>query len=133
MKVAAYTFHDAFLQYRALLHGVLPRRLDPVDSRKPEVAKRFAKAAIGWVRYKPLLSYVTDRSSYEATVESMESTFRRLGPGLRTYFKTEEFSRLLPELLQYTRKVQEHNELFEQTKEVWRKALPWAKAHALQE
>ncbi|PKL26734.1 MAG: hypothetical protein CVV47_02080 [Spirochaetae bacterium HGW-Spirochaetae-3] len=127
LRVPAYTFHDAFLTYKALLHGVLPRRLDPVDALDPNVVKRFAKASIGWVRYKPLLTYVTDRSAYESTVESMKDTFERLGPGLRTYFKADEFTRLLPELKKYSDKVPEHHELFERTKEAWRKALPWAR------
>ena len=131
LRVPAYTFHDAFLKYKALLHGVLPRRLDPVEARDPAVVNRFAKAAIGWVRYKPLLTYVTDRSAYESTIESMESTFSRLGPGLRSYFKAEEFTDLLPELRRYTRKVAEHHEMFEQTKEAWRKALPWARSNPL--
>ncbi|MBN2874933.1 MAG: hypothetical protein JXM71_07550 [Spirochaetales bacterium] len=132
MRVPAYTFHDAFLKYHALLHGVLPRRLDPVEALDAAVVKRFAKAAVGWVRYKPLLTYVTDRSVYQATIESMEDTFARLGPGLRKYFKAEEFTRLLPELRRYAAKVPEHFELFERTKEAWTKALPWARANKLQ-
>jgi hypothetical protein len=133
MRVPAYTFHDAFLKYNALLHGVLPRRLDPVDALDPAVVKRFAKAAVGWVRYKPLLTYVTDRSSYEATIESMESTFTRLGPGLAGYFKADEFNKLLSELKRYARKVPEHFDLFERTKEAWSKALPWARAHPVKD
>jgi len=131
MRVPAYTFHDAFLKYHALLHGVLPRRFDPVEALDPAVVKRFAKAAIGWVRYKPLLTYVTDRSAYAATMESMEDTFARLGPGLRAHFKADEFTRLLPELRRYAAKVPEHYELFEQTKAAWTKALPWARANRL--
>jgi hypothetical protein len=133
LRVPAYTFHDAFLRYQALLHGVLPRRLTPVDARDPGVVKRFAKAAIGWVRYKPLLTYITDRSRYEGTIESMHSTFERHGPQLRAYFNATEFTKLLPELKRYARKVPEHFELFQQTKEAWTKALPWARANKLGE
>jgi hypothetical protein len=131
LRVPAYTFHDAFLRYQALLHGVLPRRLTPVDARDPGVVKRFAKAAIGWVRYKPLLTYITDRSQYEATIESMRSTFERHGPLLRSYFNAAEFTKLMPELKRYTRRVPEHFELFQRTKEAWTKALPWARANRL--
>ena len=131
LRVPAYTFHDAYLRYQSLLHGVMPRRLDPVDARDPNVVKRFAKAAIGWVRYKPLLTYVTDRSVFESTMESMESTFAKLGPGIASYFKAEEFNLLLPELRRYRKKVPEHAEMFERTKEAWKKALPWAKANHL--
>jgi hypothetical protein len=131
LRVSAYTFHDAFLRYQALLHGVLPRRLSPVDARDPRVVNRFAKAAIGWVRYKPLLTYISNRSQYEATIESMHSTFERHGPRLRAYFNTSDFIKLLPELARYTRKVPEHFEMFERTKEAWSKALPWARANII--
>lgn len=131
IRVPAYTFHDGFLRYQSLLHGVLPKRLEAVDAREPSVVKRFAKAAIGWVRYKPLLTYVTNRTAFESTIESMEDTFRRIGPDLRDYFKADEFTRLLPELKRFARKVPEHYELFEQTKDAWKKALPWAKSNPL--
>ena len=84
-----------------------------------------------WVRYKPLLTYISDRPRYEATIESMKSTFERHGPLLRSYFDAAEFSKLLPELKRYARKVPEHFELFERTKEAWTKALPWARANRL--
>ncbi len=132
LRVPAYTFHDAFLKYKALLHGVLPRRLQPVDALDPAVAKRFAKAAVGWVRYKPLLSYISDRSGYEATMDSMADVFGRNGPRFKAYFKADEFDRLLPELRRFRGKVAEHHELFERTKEAWNKAVPWARAHRLE-
>jgi hypothetical protein len=131
LRVPAYTFHDGFLRYQSLLHGVLPKRLEAVDALEPSVVKRFAKAAIGWVRYKPLLSYITDRPAYRATVAGMEETFERIGPGLRDYFHADEFAKLLPELRRYAKKVPEHFDLFERTKEAWKKALPWAKANPL--
>ena len=106
--------------------------LTPVDARDPGVVKRFAKASVGWVRYKPLLAYISDRSQYEATIESMRGTFERHGPSLSSYFGAAEFTRLLPELKRYARKVPEHYELFQRTKEAWTKALPWARAHPLE-
>lgn len=131
LKVPAYTFHDGFLKYSALLHGVLPRRLDPVDALDPAVTRRFAKAAVGWVRYKPLLTYITDRGAFESTVESMAATFQRLGPALLARFKAPEFKRLLPELKRYAAKVPEHLEMFERSKAAWAKAVRWAREHPL--
>ena len=133
LRVSAYTFHDAFLRYKALLHGVLPRRLEAVEATDAAVAQRFAKAAVGWVRYKPLLTYITDRSAYQATIESMSATFRRLGPSLQRYFKAAEFLSLGQELKRYDRHVVEHYDMFERTKLAWRKALPWARANSNRE
>ncbi len=131
LRVPAYTFHDAYLRYKSLLHGVLPRRLEPVDAMDRDVVKRFARAAIGWVRYKPLLTYVTDRSAFESTMESMASTFEKLGPDLMRHFRASDFSKLLPELKRYERAVPEHYEMFERTKHAWSKAVRWARSNPL--
>jgi hypothetical protein len=131
LKVPAYTFHDAFLRYKALLHGVLPRRLEPVDAMDRDVVMRFAKAAVGWVRYKPLLTYETDRAAYESTMASMVETFGRLGPGFSRYFGATEFSRLLPELNRYMKLVPDHHEQFVRTKAAWKKAIVWARQNPL--
>ncbi len=129
VRVPAYTFHDGFLRYPSLLHGVLPKRLEPVDARSPDTVERFARAVIGWVRYKPLLVYVTRRRDFESTIASMEATFEQVAPCLGSYFRTSEFNRLVPELRRYAKKAAEHYELFERTKSAWSKAVRWARSN----
>lgn len=129
LRVPCYTFHDGFLTYRSLLHGVLPRELQPVlaDSR-PKIS-RFARAAVGWTRYKPLLTYVTRRGDFEATVESMRAAFRRAVPALRAHFGTPEFDRLEAELDAYAKNAPRHFESFEKAKAAWKKAVAWARVN----
>lgn len=128
VRVPAYTFHDAYLRYQTLLHGVLPRSLSAVEADDTRIVKRFAKAALGWTRYKPLLTWVSDPGRYQETIEFMEATFTKLAPVLHARFGLPEFSRLVPELKRFSRRVREHADMFERTKEAWSKALAWAKS-----
>lgn len=70
IKVPCHTFHDGFMMYNHMLNGVLPTALMPVDHQDQATTRRFINASIGWVRYKPLLVYITQRSAYEYNVTS---------------------------------------------------------------
>ncbi len=61
VKVPCYTFHDGFLTYKNLLHGVIPSTLEAIDGNIAANRKRFINATIGWIRYKPLLVYLTKK------------------------------------------------------------------------
>jgi hypothetical protein len=47
-----------------LARWALPVELLGVDARSIAVRQRFAKAAIGWIRYKPLLTLITQPEKY---------------------------------------------------------------------
>lgn len=119
LKVPCYTFHDGFSMYNNLLHGVLPVNLLPIEGDTPQVVKRFVQASIGWVRYKPLMVYITNRDGYEATMADMFVRLSRSIPKLCRYFGTNEFERILVELEAYKRNVRRHFREFEETKTVW--------------
>ncbi len=76
LKIPCYAFHDGFSSYNSLLNGVLPLSFNPADNSSPEVIKRFVKATIGWIRYKPLLLYVTQREEYEMIIKKNAGKFR---------------------------------------------------------
>lgn len=129
LRVPCYTFHDGFLTYTNLLHGVLPRELQPVLADVRQTLHRFARAAVGWVRYKPLLTYITKRGEFEGTVEAMREAFERTVPALRSHFGSPDFDRIPAELEAYARNAPRHYESFERTKAAWKKAVTWAKAN----
>ena len=52
--------HDGFSYYQSLLRGVLPIELKEITTQDGDVVKRFLKASIGWIRYKPLLIFITN-------------------------------------------------------------------------
>ena len=76
VKVPCYTFHDGFSMYNNLLNGVLPVELKPIENTSIEILMRFVNATIGWVRYKPLLVYITDRSNFEETMKTMDENLK---------------------------------------------------------
>lgn len=119
VKVPCFTFHDAFLEYKNLLNGVLPIELRGVNSRLPDVRQRFIRAAIGWVRYKPLLTLITQPGKYEATIAEMTEKLDRSIPKLCKYFDTRQFEEIPIELKRYHRNVGRHHRTFEATRRAW--------------
>lgn len=122
-KVPCYTFHDGFSFYNSLLNGVLPIELKPIENTSNAVLMRFVNATIGWVRYKPLLLYITDNENYEIKMQIMKKNLELTIPKLCNYFGTEEFYRILPEFELYKKNVKKHFSDFERTKSAWKKLL----------
>jgi hypothetical protein len=123
VKVPCYTFHDGFLMYNNLLNGVLPLSLEAMDRITPVILKRFVNATVGWIRYKPLLVYITKRGEYENTMKDMLWKLNNTIPKLCRYFSTNEFERILQEFLFYRKNVLKHFNDFEATKDAWAKLM----------
>ena len=80
LKVPCYTFHDGFSLYNHMLEGVLPIHLSAITEKSAQVMTRFINACIGWIRYKPLLTYITQHAKYEDD----RSEERRVGKECRS-------------------------------------------------
>ncbi|SHI17692.1 hypothetical protein SAMN02745823_03037 [Sporobacter termitidis DSM 10068] len=128
LKVPSYTFHDGFLSYPHLLYGTLPNKLKPVFHGDGEVDERFYKACVGWVRYKPLLLYITNRADYARNIAVMKKSLAGVLPKLCKYFGRNEFSSLLSELDRYSADVEAHYKMFEMTKAAWTKVLDYRRS-----
>lgn len=123
LRVPCYTFHDGFLAYAHLLHGVLPRRLAPIRASSPKVVARFLRAAVGWVRYKPLLVRLTRRQEYEAEIRRTRRDLERVVPKLARRLGAPGFLTLPEELERYHRNVERHRAAFAETREAWKKVV----------
>lgn len=130
LKVPCYTFHDAFLEYKNLLIGVLPTQLTGVDARSAPVRARFAKAAIGWIRYKPLLVYITQPERYDRIIADMKRKLDHAIPKLSAYFGTAQFEQISVELERYDRNVRRHHMAFQATRNAWGKVTGAGNASA---
>lgn len=131
IKVPCYTFHDGFSTYEYLLLGVLPNKLKVMRCDSSAIKKRFLKACIGWIRYKPLLLYITQRDDYEAEIAKMKESLSYVIPKLCRYFGNDEFNNILPELEFYHTHVKEHFKDFENTKSAWMKIIDFLKSHEM--
>jgi len=122
-KIPCYTFHDGFSTYEHLLLGVLPNTLKAMTVDSKVITKRFLKATIGWIRYKPLLLYITQRESYESEILKMKENLAKVIPKICDYFGNDEFRTILSELEFYDTHVEEHYQDFEDTKTAWLKII----------
>lgn len=126
-KVPCYTFHDGFSTYEHLLLGVLPNKLKVMKADAGINTKRFLTASIGWIRYKPLLLYITERDNYETQMMEIKKNLLSVIPKICDYFGNEEFKNILTELDFYHNHVEEHYKDFENTKSTWIKIIKYLK------
>jgi len=125
LRIPVYTFHDGFLQYQRILRGILPVELQPVNATSPTVIKRFIAAAIGWIRYKPLMIYVTKPNDYFSVIEKMREDLWKVLPKFCSFFKTEKFMQIEEELEFYHKNVRKHFDSFTARKKAWRKLMDY--------
>jgi len=119
VHIPCYTFHDGFSVYRHLLSGVLPIRLQLICMEPSSVRKRFYSACLGWIRYKPLYIYITDRQHFQEKMEITADQLRRSLPYVSRFFGIDAFQTLYKEFRKYESHTEEHFVLFERTKEIW--------------
>ena len=123
LRVPCYTFHDGFSTYNDLLEGVLPIRLKFIKADTKQIITRFYKACIGWIRYKPLLLYITQPDRYEEKIEEMREQLNETLPKICAYFGKPDFIRILAELEEYHRNVEKHYREFLETQRIWAKIM----------
>jgi hypothetical protein len=122
-KIPCYAFHDGFSYYQHMLRGVLPIKLREITSDDSDVVKRFLKASIGWIRYKPLLTYITNKENYSTEIAKIRENLIIVIPKLCDYFGNKDFERILTELEYYHSHVEQHLKDFENTKLAWIKVM----------
>ncbi|WP_339061061.1 hypothetical protein [Tepidibacillus marianensis] len=123
LRVPCYTFHDGFSTYNDLLEGVLPIRLKFIKADTELITTRFYKACIGWIRYKPLLLYITQPDCYEEKIEEMREQLNKTLPKICAYFGKPDFIKVSAELEKYHRNVKKHYREFLETQRIWAKIM----------
>ncbi|MCB2341236.1 hypothetical protein [Clostridium estertheticum] len=123
LRVPCYTFHDGFSTYNNLLEGVLPIRLKFIRADNEKITTRFYNACIGWIRYKPLLLYITHPDRYEEKIKEMREELEVTLPKICEYFGKPEFINILSELEKYHKNVEKHYGEFLETQCIWAKIM----------
>lgn len=119
LRVPCYTFHDGFSTYHHLMDGVLPIKLKYIKADSESVATRFYLACIGWIRYKPLLLYITQREDYNEKIDEMRKRLAAMLPKVCAYFGREDFMNISKELERYNRNVEKHYQQYLETQKIW--------------
>jgi len=123
LRVPCYAFHDGFATYKDLLEGVLPIRLKFIKADNEHVVTRFYKACIGWIRYKPLLLYITQPDCYEEKISTMREQLYETLPKVCKYFKEPDFINIAAEMEKYHKNVRKHYDEFIETQRIWAKIM----------
>lgn len=123
LKIPCYAFHDGFSTYNHLLEGVLPIKLKFIKADNEKIVMRFYKACIGWIRYKPLLLFITQPDCYEEKIEEMRENLIKVLPKICDYFNKPEFMKILTEFDKYNKNVKKHYQEFLDTQHSWAKVM----------
>lgn len=123
LQIPCYTFHDGFSTYNSLLEGMLPIKLKFIRADNEHVVDRFYKACIGWIRYKPLLLYITQSDCYDDKIEVMRQQLNEVLPKICAYFGKPEFMNVLHELEKFNKKVKKDYQEFIDTQHIWAKIM----------
>lgn len=123
LRIPCYTFHDGFSTYRHVLDGVLPLQLASITAQSKAIVTRFYNACIGWIRYKPLLIYITNPKEYNEIISNIQSTLEEVLPKVCEYFENEDFMKISVELNKYSKNVKNHYNSFLDTQSAWEKLI----------
>lgn len=123
LEIPCYAFHDGFLNYRSILSGALPMELEPITAASQAIVNRFLAACTGWVRYKPLLTYITKPEAYEEEIMRMRRTLSNVLPKFDRYFQTSGFGAVLSELEEYHKNVRKHYVQYQLAQKTWDKLI----------
>jgi len=121
VRVPCYTFHDGFSTYNSLMDGVLPIKLKYIQADSEKISNRFYQACIGWIRYKPLLLYITQPEQYEDKIREMRVQLEATIPKISEFFGREDFANITVELERYHKNVKKHYKQFIETQQIWKR------------
>lgn len=121
VRVPVYHFHDGFLEYTDILTEKYPDELRKIKVDKNVITNRFFNASRGWIKYKPLYIYLTQKNKYREKINKMYKGLEIAIPELNKLFKNKDFSILLRDLEQFDRTVVNSYKDYVKTNEIWNK------------
>ena len=121
VKVPVYHFHDGFLKYTNITRRKYPKTLRKIKSSEEQILQRFFNASRGWIRYKPLFEYVTNRDRYEEIMKTTRKKLENGIPEVNKLFGINQFDVLLEDIDIYHKNVKKHYNEYLKTNEIWTK------------
>ena len=90
------------------MSGKYPKKLRKIVPKDENVETRFYKASVGWLKYKPLLTYIKNKKGYREEIEKMKENLKLSIPVMNEIFETKSFDNLLDVINTYDENVQIH-------------------------
>ena len=119
IQAPIYHFHDAFLKYTCVLNEKYPKKLRKIKMEDAQTAERFMKASVGWIRYKPLFIYLTDKEHYAEKIEKARQELIVSIPEVNKLFVDLDLNMLLDELEKFSKSVKKDYDNYIKTEEAW--------------
>ena len=119
ISVPAYHFHDGFLRSTGLMKEKFPKHPLKIMLEDNGIEQRFYKATLGWIKYKPLYTYINDRENYKNIINTSIQNLEKSVYKLSKQFETCDFSSLITELKDYDKNVKKHYAEYIRTNEIW--------------
>ena len=119
-RIPTYHFHDGFLKYTEIMDERYPEKLHKIKLDKG-VQKRFYEACIGWIKYKPLLLYITSREKYEEKIQETYNNLKISIPKMNEIFENYDFGELVKVLDEYHNNVKKHYKEYIRINNIWNK------------
>ena len=82
---------------------------------------RFFNASMGWIKYKPLFLYLTDKENYKEKIMRTYEGLKSSIPEINKLFNDNVFDTLILSLKEYDDKVEIHYEEFIKVNKIWDK------------
>lgn len=121
LRVPLYHFHDGFLKYQGIMKQKYPSTLRKIKGDESEIGTRFLKASKGWMKYKPLLLYISDKKNYKVKIAETYQKLQDSVPEINKLFPDNNFNLLLDEFKEYSENVDKHYKEYLKTNEIWNK------------
>lgn len=120
VRVPCYHFHDGFLKYTSIMKNEFPNELKLIKaSENDNIQKRFFKACLGWIKYKPLYTYLLHPDTYREKMDEYKKKMNQCIERINELFVNYDFHKVKDNLEEYDKNVMEHFKQFEKTNLVW--------------
>lgn len=120
-RIPVYHFHDGFLKYTSIMNEKYPKILRKISTDENSIEKRFLQASIGWIKYKPLLMYISDKKGYNDKIKVIKEKLKTSIPKIDELFDNMDFYEIIDALNEADRSVEKNYQEFIKTNETWDK------------
>ena len=119
MKVPVYHFHDGFLKYKQIMLNKFPKTLRLIRHSEDTVEKRFYKACLGWIKYKPLLVYILENDKYRDIINDVYNRLEKSIPKINSLYPNYDFRQITEALKTYDQNVENDYNSYIEVNNIW--------------
>lgn len=119
-RVPTYHFHDGFLKYTNIMKNEYPKLLRKISTNE-NIETRFLQASFGWIKYKPLYMYITDKEKYSQNINVIREKLEISVLQIDKLFHTANFKDIVVALNEADKNVKKHYNDYLETNNIWSK------------